>query len=204
MGYQIVTENGKSSRGLRRHFQISAEGFTPEQVEQILLARAAAGLLFIPGTLVGDRFEGEINPLYSAEVTADEAITALGEQFGGGDSAVTYPTTGYKVTCGLKEGYGESGTLHSVQSIMPLIPAEAAVQIGVVCYAWPKSQWGEAGCGSEPQAIIEGEGLDEDQVNNLAAVLGAATGQTRVYVAFGDQTWILQADQTETPTGEKV
>ena len=201
--YSVVAENGKSSRGLRRFFNIPALGFTPEQVENILLARAAAGQLFIPGTLVEGCFEGEINSLYAGNVSVEDAATALAEQFGG-ESEVSFPTNGWKITVGLKEGYGESGTLHTINELLPLIPAEASLREGVVVYAWPKSQWGEAGCGSEQQAIIEGEGLDENEVNELAATLGGQTGQTRVYVCYGSEAWILQAEETSTPTGETV
>jgi len=32
-------------------------------------------------------------------------------------------------------------------------------------------------------------------LNELAAELGAALGQERIYVAFADRTWILDADE---------
>jgi len=34
----------------------------------------------------------------------------------------------------------------------------------------------------------------EAMLNELAIELGAALGQERIYVAFGDQTWILDAE----------
>lgn len=201
--YSVVVEGGKSSKGLRRFFSIPAAGFTPEQIEQILLDRAAAGALFVPGTLVEGCFEGEINPLYAGNVSVEEATAALAEQFGG-DAEVSFPTNGWKITVGLKEGYGESGTLHTINELLPLIPAEASLREGVVVYAWPGGASWSAGAGSEQQAIIEGEGLDENEINALAAALGNQTGQTRVYVCYNSEAWILQAEETSTPTGETV
>jgi hypothetical protein len=34
-------------------------------------------------------------------------------------------------------------------------------------------------------------------LNELAAELGAALGQERIYVAFADRTWILDAGERE-------
>src|ERR1700680_3809452 len=72
-----------------------------------------------------------------------------------------------------------------------------------VTYAWPKPD-GSAGSDREPGAIFIGEGvhaffghLSDDEIeallNELAAELGAALGQERMYVSFRDRTWILDA-----------
>jgi hypothetical protein len=37
------------------------------------------------------------------------------------------------------------------------------------------------------------DGAIEEMLNELATELGAALGQERVYVAFADRTWILDA-----------
>jgi hypothetical protein len=203
MTYQIVTEKEKSSRGTRRNFNVDvAEGLTPDVIVEILKKRAAAGQAFLPGTLVGNSFEGEVAPLYSSHLSNDEAIAILTEQFSN-SPVISFPADGFKITVGLKEGYGESGTLHSVDSISHLIPANATTREGVVCYAWPEGP-GKAGGGHEEQVIIEGDGLNENEVNELAAELAARTGQTRVYVCFNAETWIIQAEGKETPTGETV
>jgi hypothetical protein len=35
----------------------------------------------------------------------------------------------------------------------------------------------------------------EAMLNELAAELGAALGQERIYIAFSDRTWILEAEE---------
>jgi hypothetical protein len=56
--------------------------------------------------------------------------------------------------------------------------------------------------------VLYSANLSDDEVvgllNELAAHLGNALGQTRVYVAYRDRTWVLQAEETATPTGETV
>ena len=76
-----------------------------------------------------------------------------------------------------------------------------------VTYAWPRPD-GSAGSGREPVAVFTGEAVHaylghlpdkeiEAMLNELAVELGAALGQERIYVAFCDQTWILDASETQ-------
>ena len=61
---------------------------------------------------------------------------------------------------------------------------------------------------AEPVAVFNGEAVHaylghlpdkeiEVMLNELAVELGAALGQERIYVAFCDQTWILDASETQ-------
>jgi len=72
-----------------------------------------------------------------------------------------------------------------------------------VTYAWPE-QDGEVGSDREPVALFTGEAVHaylgqlsdaaiEAMLNELAAELGEALGQERIYLAFRDRTWILDA-----------
>lgn len=132
----------------------------------------------------------------------------------------------FAITVGLAEGYGPTAT-HSTDEVVELIlghlKAKAAegrsyltgtVSAGQVVYAWPEGP-GKSGGGREPNATYSGEvsplynkDLGDEQVaeilNDLASELGSALGQTRVYVAFGHETWVLQKEDTATPTGETV
>jgi hypothetical protein len=76
-----------------------------------------------------------------------------------------------------------------------------------VTYAWPRPD-GTAGSGREPVAVFTGEAVHaylghlpdqeiEAMLNELAVELGAALGQERLYVAFCDRTWILDAGERE-------
>ena len=129
----------------------------------------------------------------------------------------------FTITCGLQEGYGE-GKNHpfeeAVEIALGWMKGKAAtgqpfltgtVATGEVVYAWPDGQ-GKAGGGHEPAAIVTGEVsplynaamTDEEAaalLKDLATNLGSALGQTRVYVAYRDEIWILQAEDKTTPTG---
>ena len=72
-----------------------------------------------------------------------------------------------------------------------------------VTYAWPRDD-GTVGSDREPVALFTGEAVHaypghlseaaiEEMLNELATELGAALGQERIYVAFADRTWILDA-----------
>jgi hypothetical protein len=77
-----------------------------------------------------------------------------------------------------------------------------------VAYAWPRPD-GTVGSDREPVALFTGEAIHaylghlpdfviEAMLNELAAELGAALGQERIYIAFGDRTWILDAEDRAT------
>lgn len=133
----------------------------------------------------------------------------------------------FSITLGIVEGYGPEGKVHSVEEAVEAsldwMKSQAAAgrsyltgtfTTGEVVYAWPEGP-GEAGGGHEPTATFSGEvsvlynadTSDEEVVrllDELASYLGSALGQTRVYVSYRDETWVLQAEQTKTPTGETV
>jgi hypothetical protein len=130
----------------------------------------------------------------------------------------------FSIICGLREGYGEGKKLHSqdeaVEIALVWMKEKAATgkpfltgtfSSGQVVYAWPEGE-GKAGGGTEPVAVFSGEvsplynaGMTDPEVvqllNELAGRLGNALGQTRVYVAYRDEIWILQAEESSTPTG---
>ena len=69
-----------------------------------------------------------------------------------------------------------------------------------------------SGSDREPVALFTGEAVHaylghlpdaaiEAMLNDLAAELGAALGQERIYVAFADRTWILDAGQRAEAAG---
>jgi len=133
----------------------------------------------------------------------------------------------FTVTFGLQEGYGDAARLHTVDEVVTLIESHlkdkaaagqqyltGTVTKGQVVYAWPE-EGGKAGGGHEAQAAYSGEvsplynaDLSDEEVevilNDLASEIGAALGQTRVYVAYRGDIWILQQEESETPTGETV
>lgn len=133
----------------------------------------------------------------------------------------------FAITCGLQEGYGPTTKSHTADEVVGLVETylkecaaagkpylTGSVTTGTVVYAWPEGD-GKAGGGNEPQTTYSGnvnplynssmsrEAIDEF-LNGLAAVLGSALGQTRVYVEYDGDLWILQAEKSETPTGETV
>jgi hypothetical protein len=72
-----------------------------------------------------------------------------------------------------------------------------------VTYAWPRPD-GTVGSDREPVALFTGEAVHaylgqlpdsviEAMLNELSIELGTALGQERIYVAFADRTWILDA-----------
>jgi hypothetical protein len=133
----------------------------------------------------------------------------------------------FVITAGLRVGYGETATTYSVdvaiQATLNWMKQRASqeqpfltgmVTSGDVVYAWPEGP-GKAGGGHEPTILFSGEvsplyggNLSDSEVismlTDLAAELGNALGQTRVYIAYCDKVWIIQAEETETPTGESV
>ena len=76
-----------------------------------------------------------------------------------------------------------------------------------VTYAWPRPD-GSVGSDREPIALFTGEAVHAylghlpdsaivAMLNELAGELGAPLGQERIYVAFADRTWILDAGDRE-------
>jgi len=133
----------------------------------------------------------------------------------------------FAITVGLAEGYGAQAKVHpvseAIEAAMNWMKNKAAngqlfltgtFTTCEVVYAWPEGE-GKAGGGHEPTAVFSGEvsplynaAMTDQEVvdilNDLAGHLGSTLGQTRVYVAYRDEIWILQAEETATPTGETV
>jgi hypothetical protein len=126
------------------------------------------------------------------------------------------PRRDFRITVGLREGWDAEGRVFDVSEAVRTARAWMGRRVGAglpalsgmftraeVTYAWPLPD-GSAGSDREPVAIFTGEavhaylgGLSDDAIeamlNELAMELGAALGQERLYVAFCDRTWILDA-----------
>ena len=133
----------------------------------------------------------------------------------------------FALTVGLQEGYGdgENVIVHSVEEAVTLLESylkqKAAkgepfltgiVSEGTVVYAWPEGP-GKSGSGHEPQIVFSGEvtplylsdlsdGEVEEFLNGLASFLGEKLNQTRVYVKYRSETWIIQKEGANTPSGD--
>ena len=128
----------------------------------------------------------------------------------------TGPRRDFRITVGLREGWDPEGRVFDVSEAVGAARAwmKRWVAAGLpalsgmfnraeVTYAWPRPD-GTAGSDREPVAIFTGEAVHaylgglpdhdiEAMLNELAAELGAALGQERLYVAFCDGAWILDA-----------
>ena len=128
------------------------------------------------------------------------------------------PRRDFRITVGLREGWDEEGRVYDVSEAVRTargwmrrrleagLPALSGMFARAeVTYAWPKPD-GTVGSDREPVAIFTGEAVHaylghlpdadiEAMLNDLAVELGAALGQERMYVAFGQRTWILDAGE---------
>jgi hypothetical protein len=122
----------------------------------------------------------------------------------------------FRISVGLREGWDEDGRVFDISEAVRTARAwmKRRVEAGQpalsgmftraeVTYAWPRPD-GTAGSDREPVALFTGEAVHaylghlpdeaiEAMLNELAAELGAALGQERIYVAFAERTWILDA-----------
>lgn len=123
----------------------------------------------------------------------------------------------FRISVGLREGWDEEGRVFDVSEAVRTARAWMKRRVAAgqpalsgmfaraeVTYAWPRAD-GSAGSDREPVALFTGEAvhaylgqLSDDEVeamlNELARALGEALGQERIYVAFADRTWILDAE----------
>jgi hypothetical protein len=128
------------------------------------------------------------------------------------------PRRDFRISVGLREGWDPEGRVFDVSEAVRTARAwmKRRVEAGrpalsgmftraEVTYAWPRSD-GTVGSDREPVAEFTGEVVHaylgrlpdadiEAMLNELAAELGAALGQERIYVAFSDRTWILEAGE---------
>ncbi len=134
------------------------------------------------------------------------------------------PRREFRITVGLREGWDAEGRVYDISEAVRTargwmrrrVEAGAPALSGMftrgeVTYAWPRSD-GSVGSDREPVAIFSGEAVHaylghlsdatvEAMLNELAAELGAALGQERLYVSFCDRTWILDAGEEDAGRG---
>ena len=130
------------------------------------------------------------------------------------------PRRDFRISVGLREGWDTEGRVFDVSEAVRTARAwmNRRVEAGQpalsgmftraeVTYAWPRDD-GSVGSDREPVALFTGEAVHaylgqlpdatiEAMLNELAVELGAALGQERIYVAFADRTWILDAGEQE-------
>jgi hypothetical protein len=128
------------------------------------------------------------------------------------------PRRDFRISVGLREGWDPEGRVFDVSEAVRTARAwmKRRVEAGrpalsgmftraEVTYAWPRDD-GTVGSDREPVALFTGEAVHaylghlsdadiEAMLNELATELGAALGQERIYVAFADRTWILDAGE---------
>lgn len=129
------------------------------------------------------------------------------------------PRREFKITVGLREGYDPDGRVYDVSEATKIAlnwMTERAASgqpflsgmftRGEVAYAWRRDD-GTAGRDREPVAIFTGEVIPlymggladaavEAMLNELAARLGEALRQERIYIAFREHTWIVKRQGT--------
>ena len=128
------------------------------------------------------------------------------------------PRRDFRISVGLREGWDAEGRVFDVSEAVRTARAwmKRRVESGQpalsgmftraeVTYAWPRDD-GTVGSDREPVALFTGEAVHaylghlsdaaiEAMLNELATELGAALGQERIYVAFAERTWILDAGE---------
>jgi hypothetical protein len=126
------------------------------------------------------------------------------------------PRRDFRITVGLREGW--DGRVFDVTEAVRTAHAwmKRRVEAGQpalsgmftraeVTYAWPRPD-GTVGSDREPVALFTGEAVHaylghlpddiiEAMLNDLSIELGTALGQERIYVAFADRAWILDAGE---------
>ncbi len=131
------------------------------------------------------------------------------------------PRRDFRISVGLREGWDAEGRVFDVSEAVRTARAwmKRRVEAGrpalsgmfaraEVTYAWPRDD-GTVGSDREPVALFTGEAVHaylghlsdaaiEEMLNELATELGAALGQERIYLAFADRTWILDAGERRT------
>lgn len=127
------------------------------------------------------------------------------------------PRRDFRISVGLREGWDAEGRVFDVSEAVRTARAWMTRRVAAgqpalsgmffraeVTYAWPR-QDGTVGSDREPVALFTGEAVHaylghlpdtaiEAMLNELATELGVALGQERIYVAFAERTWILDAE----------
>ena len=131
----------------------------------------------------------------------------------------------FRITCGLRSGYGSDCKEHSTETAMLTIHrwmrhrcneglqyVTGIVTSGYVLYTWPGAKGDDK---PEPAAVFSGDisvvynaDLEDNQVveilNDLASYLGKYMNQTRVYVAYRKKTWIMEAGGKTSPRATAI
>lgn len=126
------------------------------------------------------------------------------------------PRRDFRITVGLREGWDVDGRVYDISEavktarawMLRRCAAKRPALSGMftraeVTYAWTRAD-GSPASDREPVAVFTGEAVHaylghlgdaeiEAMLNELAIELGTALGQERLYVAFCDRTWILDA-----------
>jgi hypothetical protein len=126
------------------------------------------------------------------------------------------PRRDFRISIGLREGWDSEGRVFDISEAVRTARGwmKRRVEAGLpalsgmfsraeVTYAWPRDD-GSVGSDREPVALFTGEAVHaylghlpdeaiEAMLNELAIQLGVALGQERIYVAFAEKTWILDA-----------
>jgi hypothetical protein len=134
------------------------------------------------------------------------------------------PRRDFRISVGLREGWDTEGRVFDVSEAVRTahgwmrrrVEAGRPALSGMftraeVTYAWPRPD-GTVGSDREPVAVFTGEAVHaylghlsdaeiEAMLNELATELGAALGQERIYVAFAEHTWILDAEGRRDQSG---
>ena len=128
------------------------------------------------------------------------------------------PRKSFQVVCGLRIGYGADAVTHTgeeaLEAYLNHLKFRAAagqpyltgtVVPGEVVYAWPEGP-GKAVVQGEVNPLFNKDLLDDRKavveiLNELGSALGAVLGQTRVYLAYDGEMWILEKEKGQTPTG---
>jgi len=124
------------------------------------------------------------------------------------------PRRDFRITVGLREGWDAEGRVFDVSEAVRTAKAWMSRRVEArlpalsgmfaraeVTYAWRRRD-DTVGSDREPVAIFTGEAVHaylghlpdaaiEAMLNELAAELGMALGQERIYVSFCNRTWIL-------------
>ena len=132
----------------------------------------------------------------------------------------------FQITVGTRAGYQQGATQADIESVraaaLEWMKERAAARqpyltgvltAGDVLYAYPTENGGAAQ--HEPVVLFQGEvstlynrDLTDEQVlgllNDLAARLAKSTEQTRVYIRFKAETWVIQKEGSSTPRGDTV
>lgn len=133
----------------------------------------------------------------------------------------------FSLTIGLKEGYEIHNYVFAFEDVMEIISDWQRKKVendlpyltgtllkAAILYAW-KNELGKGESGNEPVVLYQGEvspiyhaDLSDNEVisllEDLASVLGTKLSQTRVYITYREEIWILQQQGTTSSRGDKM